>query len=67
MEIIMDNELILELQTIIWKSGELTGNEDLIDVMSRLKDGSIGKDHHRLADYSIQFNDICDQLKQGGI
>lgn len=63
----MDEKLIFELQRITWRVGQITDNDDLIVVMAKLKDGSIGYDNHRLADYSIQFNDICDQLKKGGI
>jgi hypothetical protein len=63
----MNKELINELQRITWRVGQIIDNDDLIAVMAKLKYGSIGNDNHRLADYSIQFNDICDQLKKGGI
>ncbi len=62
---IMNKDLIKELQRITWEVSVITGNDDLIEVMALLKSGKIIGNNHRLADYSIQFNDICDQLKSG--
>lgn len=58
----MNKELIKELQRITWEVSILTGNDDLIEVMADLKSGNIVGNNHRLADYSIQFNDVCEQL-----
>jgi len=58
----MKKQLIAELQQIAWDVSKLTGNDDLIEVMASLKSGHIVGDNHRLADYSIMFNDVCEQL-----
>lgn len=61
----MNKELINELQRITLEVSVITDNDDLIELMELLKSGKIIGNNHRLADYSIQFNDICNQLKSG--
>lgn len=61
----MNKDLINELQEITKDVSKLTGCDDHIKIMEGLKSGSIAGNNHRLADYSIQFNDICDKLKSG--